>query len=139
VDRAGFGRLAELPLERQGAMSHEAWNRRVLRGDGPRGGTVRTPPGWALLLKGSEWWGQQGGAGAVHRSPDDAGRRVLLQVDYADYVEQPPAPQVPGGAAAASATSARPDLHAPMASASAAAAALLAAAAAVGVLLAPKQ
>lgn len=51
VDRAGFVRLAGLPLEHQGAMSPEAWNRRVVRGE-DRSSVVRTPPGWALLLKG---------------------------------------------------------------------------------------
>merc|ERR1719401_457648 len=70
-------------------MSSEEWNREVA-GAYLQSAIFQVPPGWSVLLKGSEW--QPGSLGAIHRSPSTTSRRVLLQVDLADSVSPPPPP-----------------------------------------------
>ncbi|CAE8637735.1 unnamed protein product [Polarella glacialis] len=96
ADRGGLARLEALPLDSQGAMTSEEWNRHfVADGNGsPDEAMIQFPSGWAALMKGSSWGAcdaensnSQASPGALHRSPKRATKRVLLQVDFADFVE----------------------------------------------------
>lgn len=99
ADREAFAMLESMPIERQGSMSSEEWNNRIVSSSarswipaGWKQALVQTPTGWAVLLKGSTWESDAAeGAGtphpgALHRSPEKASQRVLLQVDFADSV-----------------------------------------------------
>jgi len=99
ADREAFAMLESMPIERQGSMSPEEWNNRIVSSSarswipaGWKRALVQTPTGWAVLLKGSTWDSDavEGFTpthpGALHRSPEKASQRVLLQVDFADSV-----------------------------------------------------
>jgi len=98
ADRLGFARLKAMSLDAQVNLSTEAWNRKIVckfedTDMSKTHSELRTPPGWALLMKGSRWYVPDGtkchALGALHRSPMASSRRVLLQVDYADHVSAP--------------------------------------------------
>lgn len=95
ADRGTFQDLLSMPLERQVALNSKEWNQRVSRGVSHRvgqgqaglGDLTPVPDGWAVLLKGSAWHGEPGASpGALHCSPREASKRVLLQVDLAEYL-----------------------------------------------------
>ncbi|CAJ1345380.1 unnamed protein product, partial [Effrenium voratum] len=67
----------------QGALTSEDWNQHIAQ-EGWRDAILETPPGWAVLLKGSAWQG--GGPGVLHCSPAQASKRVVLQIDVASYL-----------------------------------------------------
>eukprot|EP00419_Tripos_fusus_P065886 CAMPEP_0172915964 /NCGR_PEP_ID=MMETSP1075-20121228/195297_1 /TAXON_ID=2916 /ORGANISM="Ceratium fusus, Strain PA161109" /LENGTH=389 /DNA_ID=CAMNT_0013775135 /DNA_START=73 /DNA_END=1242 /DNA_ORIENTATION=- len=91
VDRDGFSRLEQLPLEVQVSFSAEDWNRAVtVGGMNTEQAAVQAPRGCVTLLKGSEW-SPDDTLGAIHKSPAELAKRVLLQLDYADAVAPPPA------------------------------------------------
>ncbi|CAE7770948.1 unnamed protein product [Symbiodinium sp. KB8] len=85
ADREAFAVLESMPIERQGSMSSEEWNNRIVSSSarswipaGWKQALVQTPTGWAVLLKGSTWESDAAeGAGtphpgALHRSPEKA-------------------------------------------------------------------
>lgn len=88
ADRSALRRLELLPLESQGSMSSMDWNQHIVASGSVEQALVVVPSGWAVLLKGSAWdSGTGSNPGVLHRSPSQASRRVLLQVDFADYVD----------------------------------------------------
>eukprot|EP00931_Biecheleriopsis_adriatica_P092484 TRINITY_DN66292_c0_g1_i1.p1 TRINITY_DN66292_c0_g1~~TRINITY_DN66292_c0_g1_i1.p1 ORF type:complete len:325 (-),score=58.04 TRINITY_DN66292_c0_g1_i1:32-979(-) len=88
ANREGLRFLESLPIENQASMSTEEWNGYIMAEDASRSGSSSTvlqaPSGWAVLLKGSLWGS---GVGALHRSPLQASKRVLLQVDFSEFVD----------------------------------------------------
>lgn len=90
VDRDGFSRLEQLPVEEQVSFSAEDWNRAVtVGGVSTEQAAVQAPRGCVAFLKGSEWSADDA-QGAIHKSPTELAKRVLLQLDYADAVALPP-------------------------------------------------
>ncbi|CAJ1345379.1 unnamed protein product, partial [Effrenium voratum] len=71
ADRAALQKMFSLPIDSQGALTSEDWNQHIAQ-EGWRDAILETPPGWAVLLKGSAWQG--GGPGVLHCSPAQAGR-----------------------------------------------------------------
>lgn len=86
ANRASFGELLSMPVERQAELNSQDWNQRVAQGRGWLDDLIPVPAGWAVLLKGSAWRGQGSCAGALHCSPRQAEKRVILQVDLAEFV-----------------------------------------------------
>jgi hypothetical protein len=122
VDRDGFSRLEQLPLEVQVSFSAEDWNRAVILGGmNAEQAAVQAPKGCVAYLKGSEW-SPDDARGAIHKSPAELAQRVLLQLDYADPVAPPPTFEADIGAAdvdAAAAWVPRPVVVATLAAAAA--------------------
>lgn len=86
ANRASFGELLSMPVERQAELTSQEWNERVAQGEGWFDDLIPVPAGWGVLLKGSAWRGQGSCAGALHCSPRQAEKRVILQVDLAESV-----------------------------------------------------